>query len=79
MDSKALERILGDHFSEAKVTVRTEDNVHFFAEIVSPQFEGHSRIQRHRLVHQAVGERLGGEIHALSVRALTPEEAGVDS
>jgi acid stress-induced BolA-like protein IbaG/YrbA len=51
------------------------DGQHFEALIVSESFRGKSRIQRHQLVYAALGERMRAEIHALSMRTLTPEEA----
>lgn len=48
---------------------------HFVVTIVSPQFAGQSLLQRHRLVYDALGEVLRREIHALSIRALSPDEA----
>ena len=50
------------------------DGQHFQAVVVSTQFAGKSRIQRHQLVYAALGERMREEIHALSMRTLTPEE-----
>jgi acid stress-induced BolA-like protein IbaG/YrbA len=50
------------------------DGQHFQALIVSAQFEGKSRVQRHQLVYGALGERMREEIHALSMRTLTPQE-----
>ena len=50
------------------------DGQHFQALVVSPAFAGRSRIQRHQLVYGALGERMREEIHALSMRTLTPEE-----
>lgn len=50
------------------------DGRHFYALIVSPAFEGQSRIARHQLVYAALGERMRAEIHALSMRTLTPTE-----
>ena len=50
------------------------DGQHFQALIVSSAFDGKSRIQRHQLVYAALGERMREEIHALSMRTLTPEE-----
>lgn len=47
---------------------------HFAATIVSKRFEGLNPIQRHRLVYEALGELMKTDIHALSVRALTPKE-----
>ena len=50
------------------------DGQHFQALIVSPEFTGRSRVQRHQRVYAALGERMREEIHALSMRTLTPEE-----
>lgn len=50
------------------------DGHHFNALIVSPAFEGKSRIARHQLVYAALGDRMRQEIHALSMRTLTPDE-----
>jgi acid stress-induced BolA-like protein IbaG/YrbA len=49
------------------------DGQHFQALIVSPDFVGKSRIQRHQLVFHAL-EKMDEEVHALSMRTLTPEE-----
>ena len=50
------------------------DGQHFQAVVVSAAFEGKSRVQRHQLVYQALGDRMREEIHALSMQTLTPEE-----
>jgi len=50
------------------------DGQHFTALVVSREFEGRSRVQRHQLVYAALGERMREEIHALSMRTLTPGE-----
>jgi acid stress-induced BolA-like protein IbaG/YrbA len=50
------------------------DGQHFQALVVSQQFAGRSRVQRHQLVYAALGERMREEIHALSMQTLTPEE-----
>ena len=50
------------------------DGQHFQALIVSDQFAGRNRVQRHQLVYAALGERMREEIHALSMRTLTPQE-----
>ncbi len=50
------------------------DGEHFQALVVSPAFAGRNRVQRHQLVYAALGERMREEIHALSMRTLTPQE-----
>ena len=59
----------------AQVQVRSDDDTHFEALIVSPAFRGRSRVARHRLVYAAMGDRMREEVHALSMTTLTPEEA----
>ena len=48
---------------------------HYRLDIVSPRFAGCATLQRHRLIYEALGPMMRGEIHALSIRALTPEES----
>ena len=50
------------------------DGRHFFATIVSPEFEGASRVARHQRVYEALGDRMREQIHALSMKTLTPAE-----
>ncbi|MFC5431339.1 MAG: BolA family transcriptional regulator [Paraburkholderia sp.] len=50
------------------------DGQHFYATIVSAAFEGKRPIQRHQLVYAALGERMRAEVHALSMKTLTPAE-----
>ncbi|MDQ2779428.1 MAG: BolA family transcriptional regulator [Pseudomonadota bacterium] len=50
------------------------DGRHFFATIVSSQFEGLSRVRRHQRVYGALGDRMRAQIHALSMKTLTPAE-----
>ena len=47
---------------------------HFQAVVVSPVFEGKTRIQQHQLVYGVLGEAMKGAIHALSLRTFTPEQ-----
>lgn len=50
------------------------DGRHFFATIVSVEFEGLSRVRRHQRVYAALGDRMRAQIHALSMKTLTPAE-----
>jgi acid stress-induced BolA-like protein IbaG/YrbA len=50
------------------------DGHHFEAVIVSREFEGKRSVQRHQLVYAALGDRMREEIHALSMKTLTPAE-----
>jgi acid stress-induced BolA-like protein IbaG/YrbA len=50
------------------------DGQHFEAVIVSTEFRDKNRVQQHQIVYRALGERMREEIHALSMRTLTPEQ-----
>ncbi|MDO9283673.1 MAG: BolA/IbaG family iron-sulfur metabolism protein [Aquabacterium sp.] len=50
------------------------DGRHFFATIVSADFEGLARVRRHQRVYTALGDRMREQIHALSMKTLTPAE-----
>jgi acid stress-induced BolA-like protein IbaG/YrbA len=54
------------------------DGQHFFATIVSPEFEGLARVRRHQKVYGALGDRMREQIHALSMKTLTPAEHAVE-
>lgn len=47
---------------------------HFKITLVSPQFKGQNAVARHRSVYAALQRHIPGEIHALIIKALTPEE-----
>ncbi|MEL6878606.1 MAG: BolA family transcriptional regulator [Pseudomonadota bacterium] len=48
------------------------DNDHWAATVTAPQFVGKSRVQQHKMVYAALGERMGGELHALQVTTVVP-------
>ena len=69
-----IQSYIGKGLSCTEVRV-AGDGQHFEAFIVSEAFRGKTQVQRHQLVYAALGERMRVEIHALSMRTLTPEEA----
>lgn len=52
----------------------TGDGTHFEALVVSEAFAGKKPLERHRMVYATLGDQMGGAIHALSIRAWTPQE-----
>lgn len=64
---------IADHLQCDHIQVEG-DGAHFFAVIVSPAFEGKRQVARHQMVYAALGERMRAEVHALSMRTLTPAE-----
>jgi acid stress-induced BolA-like protein IbaG/YrbA len=78
MTAEEVARLIRAGLPGAEVRVQTEDNTHFAARIVAREFAQLRAIARHQLVYAALGAAMGREIHALSIEALTPEEAGRD-
>jgi acid stress-induced BolA-like protein IbaG/YrbA len=62
--------------AEAQVRDMTGTNDHFELLVISSAFEGKGPVDRHRMVYAALGSKVGAEIHALSLKTLTPQEAG---
>ena len=52
----------------------TAGGSHFRLTIVSPRFAGRDKVARHRMIYAALGPLMQREIHALAIRALTPDE-----
>lgn len=73
MNSAELQQLLAAAFPDAKIQVASPDEVHFSARIVAAEFAGLSRLARHQAVYRALGGRVGGEIHALSLETLAPD------
>jgi acid stress-induced BolA-like protein IbaG/YrbA len=76
VDAERVRQLIETGMPGARVAVRGDDGVHFEAEVVSESFRGKLPIARHRMVYATLGDRMGGAIHALSLRTLTPEESG---
>ena len=75
MNAVEVQALIAAGLPGAQVHVASDDDTHFEAVIVAPQFAGKRTIQRHQLVYGTLGQRMGREIHALSMQVLTPEEA----
>ena len=56
------------------VLVEGDDGYHFSAIIVSTEFQDKNMVQQHQLVYRALGKKMEQEIHALSMKTLTPEQ-----
>jgi acid stress-induced BolA-like protein IbaG/YrbA len=75
MNADAIQQLIEAGLPGARAQVHGEDGVHFEAVVVSDAFRGKLPLARHRMVYATLGERMGGEIHALALRTLTPDEA----
>jgi len=74
MDPSEIERLIATGFEDALVKVMSGDNTHFEALVVAEEFAGRRPLARHQLVYKCLGTLVGNEIHALSIKALTPDE-----
>jgi acid stress-induced BolA-like protein IbaG/YrbA len=73
LSAQQLETYITEHLACDYIKVLGDDGTHFEAVIVSPEFAGKSMVQQHQRVYAALGDRMKAEIHALSMRTLTPE------
>ena len=74
MDTDTIRQLIEQGLPGARVAVRGDDGVHFEALVVSDAFAGKLPLARHRLVYATLGDLMGGAIHALALRTMTPEE-----
>lgn len=74
LEAKLIEEWINAVLETDQLTVEG-DGHHFEALIVSKLFEGKNSLARHRMVYQSLGVKLA-EIHALSIKAYTPDEFG---
>lgn len=82
----AIRERLQEHLAPVSIDITDESHLHaghpgaaaggghFSVTVVSPKFRQQSTLQRHRMVYDSVNDLMPAEIHALSIRALTPEE-----
>ena len=75
MNPEQIAKLIQAALPGAQVQVESDDNTHFATRVVAREFAGKRSIARHQMIYKAIGESVGREIHALSIEALTPEEA----
>ncbi len=74
LDAETIRKLIETGLPGAEVQVRGDDGVHFEASVVSEAFRGKLPLARHRLVYATLGDLMGGAIHALALKAVTPDE-----
>ena len=75
MNAHEIRQLIEQGLPGARAEVDGPDGVHFEATVVSEAFRGKLPLARHRMVYATLGTRMGGEIHALALKTLTPDEA----
>jgi acid stress-induced BolA-like protein IbaG/YrbA len=73
MQPEDIKQMIERGLPGARVSV-TGDGHHFEAEVIASEFAGKSTLQQHQIVYRTLGGKMGNEIHALSLRTLTPGE-----
>jgi stress-induced morphogen len=74
MPAADIEALIREALPDADVTITdlAGDGDHYAARIVSAAFAGKTRVQQHKLVYEALGGRMGGELHALQLTTAVP-------
>ena len=74
MTPENIAKLIEDGLPGAEARVASDDNTHFEAVVICPDFEGKRPLARHQMVYKTLGTLMGNEIHALSIKAVTPDE-----
>ncbi len=76
MAASEIEALIRAALPDAQVQIRdlAGDGDHYAARVVSRSFEGLNRVRQHQLVYKALGQRMGGELHALQLETAVPTE-----
>jgi acid stress-induced BolA-like protein IbaG/YrbA len=75
MNCEKIKQMIVLQLPAAQVSVESHDDIHFSATVVSDLFEGENLVKRQRRVYAALGDHIhNGDIHALTLKTLTPKE-----
>jgi len=80
MSASEIERLIRAAIPDAEVAITdlAGDGDHYAAKVVSSAFRGMPRVKQHQKVYAALGGRMGGELHALQLQTVAPEEKASD-
>ena len=75
MPAEEIERLIREGIPDARVEIKdlAGDGDHYAARVVAESFRGQSRIAQQRRVYEALGGRMGGELHALQLTTAVPD------
>lgn len=76
MTSNEIEELILKSFPNAKITIDDlrGDGDHYAARVVTEEFRGKSRVQQHQMIYNAMGGRVGKELHALALNTSAPKD-----
>ena len=69
MDTVTLKKLIQTHLPDAEVTIQSDDNIHFFADIKSATFQNKSRVQQSQIIYSLLDPYIkNNQIHAISLK-----------
>lgn len=74
MQAEQIKQLIEAGIPGCQAIVSGDDGAHFEATVISEVFAGQSMVKQHQMVYATLGNRMQAEIHALSIRTLTPEQ-----
>jgi len=74
MNPQIIKELIEAGLPGADIIVEGDDGTHFQARIVSESFSGKNMVQQHQMVYKTLGDKMGTEIHALSMQTYSPDE-----
>lgn len=74
MNPSEIEKLIEAGLPDAEARVLSDDNTHYVAIVIAESFDGQRPLARHQLVYRCLGDLMGKDIHAMSIRAYTPAE-----
>ncbi|WP_370930903.1 BolA/IbaG family iron-sulfur metabolism protein [Bartonella sp. DGB1] len=75
MEAHIIEKLIREAIPDSKVIIKdlAGDGEHYVAEVISETFRGKTRLQQHKMVYNALQNKVGTELHALAVQTKIPE------
>jgi acid stress-induced BolA-like protein IbaG/YrbA len=73
LDTETIRKLIESGLPGAQAQVEGADGVHFEATVVAEAFRGKLPLARHRMVYATLGDLMGGAIHALALKTVTPD------
>ncbi len=76
MPAEEIKHLIQSALPDAQIVIKdlAGDNDHFAAYITSKAFQGKTRVQQHQMIYNALGGKMGNQLHALSIHTLVPQE-----
>ena len=76
LSKEELQKFIKDSIPDSKITIEDlrGDGDHYAAQIITEEFKGKTRVQQHQMVYNAMGGKMGKELHALALNTSAPKD-----